>query len=129
MQAAVLLAGGGYRRALTALQLLTSVVSGMEGPESEDVRENRQQIALCHAALGELEQALDAYRALLPGSKNGKALALRQKIADLLLALHRVREAAEVLRGLLHKLDPTSPEARRVRELLTRIELTGGTGR
>lgn len=128
VHAAVLLAGGDYRRALSALRLLASVVSGVEGPESEDMREYRQQIALCHAVLGEHEQALDAYRALLPGAGHEEALALQQKIADLLLALHRVREAAEVLRGLLHHLDPVSPEAQRVRELLTRIELTGGTG-
>jgi hypothetical protein len=92
------------------------------------MREYRQQIALCHAVLGEHEQALDAYRALLPGAEHEEALMLQQKIADLLLALHRVREAAEVLRGLLHDLAPVSPEARRVHDLLTRIQITGGTG-
>jgi serine/threonine protein kinase len=128
VHAAVLLAGGNYRRALTALQQLASAVSRAEGLDSEDMREYRQQIALCHAVLGEHEQALDVYRALLPGARHEKALVLQQKIADLLLALHRVREAAEVLRGLLHDLAPDSPEARRVHDLLTRIQITGGTG-
>ncbi|MFD9162559.1 protein kinase [Streptomyces sp. NPDC059558] len=127
VHAAVMLAGGNYRRALTALQQLASAVSGVTGPESKDIREYRQQIALCHAVLGEHEQALDAYRALLPGAEQKEALVLRQKIADLLLALHRVREAAEVLLGLLHDLAPASPEARRVHDLLMRIQITGGT--
>ncbi|MGW2294843.1 serine/threonine-protein kinase [Streptomyces violaceorubidus] len=126
--AAVLLAGGDYRRALAAFQLLAAAAGRTEGPDSEDMREYRQQIALCHAMLGEHEHALDAYRALLPGAAREEALALQEKIAALLLTLHRVREAARVLRGLLRDLDPASPEAGRVRELLTRIELTGGTG-
>lgn len=126
VHAAVLLAGGDYRRALAALQALVAAASQVGGPECEDIREYRQQIALCHAVLGEHEQALGTYRALLPGAEREEALGLQQKIADLLLALRRLREAIEVLRGLLNALDPASSQARHVRELLNRIELTGG---
>ncbi|SFC82408.1 serine/threonine-protein kinase [Streptomyces aidingensis] len=136
--AAALVLGRDYRRGLVAFQALIASWSRIDGPESERAVEYRQQAAVCLAALGETEDALAEYRALLslaeqrgrtPGG--GSVGELRRRIGDLLLAAHRIREAAHVFRALLAELTadhgPEHPEAREIRDLLTRIEFTGGT--
>ncbi|MFF9732656.1 protein kinase [Streptomyces albidoflavus] len=120
--AGVLLAGEDFRRALGAFRHLAA-----EATDGRDVREYRWHIALCLATLGEHEQALQEYRSLLPDAPHAEAVTLRQKIADLLLALHRASKAADLLRSLVSELPPEHPAAVRSRELLNRIQLAGGT--
>ncbi|MFE6600335.1 protein kinase [Streptomyces albidoflavus] len=120
--AGVLLAGEDFRRALGAFRHLAA-----EATDGSDVREYRWHIALCLATLGEHEQALQEYRSLLPDAPHAEAVTLRQKIADLLLALHRASKAADLLRSLVSELPPEHPAAVRSRELLNRIQLAEGT--
>ncbi|MVO90776.1 protein kinase [Streptomyces sp. p1417] len=121
IHAGVLLAGEDFRRALGAFKYLAA-----EAKNGRDLREYRQHIALCLATLGEHEQALEEYRSLLPEAPDTETIVLRQKIADLLLALHRADEAADLLRSLVSELPPEHPSAVRSRELLKRIQLAGG---
>ncbi|MGW7693479.1 serine/threonine-protein kinase [Streptomyces sp. GMR22] len=121
IHAGVLLAGEDFRRALGAFRHLAA-----EATDGSDLREYRQHIALCLATLGEHEQALEEYRSLLPDAPHAEVVTLRQKIADLLLALHRASEAADLLRSLVSELPPEHPAAVRSRELLNRIRLAGG---
>ncbi|MFJ4552055.1 protein kinase [Streptomyces sp. NPDC088817] len=122
IHAGVLLAGEDFRRALGAFRHLAA-----EAKDGSELREYRQHIALCLAALGEHEQALKEYRSLLRDAPDSEAVTLRQKIADLLLALHRAGEAADLLRSLVREFPPEHPAAVRSRELLDRIQFAGGS--
>ncbi|MGI5523186.1 protein kinase domain-containing protein [Micromonospora sp. CA-259024] len=137
IQAAALFLGGDFRRALDAFDALAAAYARVVGDHDERVLECRKQAAYCHAELGDNEAALAGFRALLRDVRrdcNGRspeALELRHQIGIMLLAEHRLREAAEVLRSLHQDLlsvrGPDDPDAQEVRDLLTRIEWTDDT--
>ncbi len=135
--AATLFLGGDFRRALVAFDELAAVYARVVGASDQRVLDCRKQAAYCHAALGDTEAALATFQALLEDVRRDRddrhpdALELRQQIGILLLAANRLRDAAWILRPL--KLDlvaargPNDPATQEVRDLLARIQLTGGT--
>jgi serine/threonine protein kinase len=135
--AAVLFLGGDYRRALAAFDALTAAYTRVVGPRHQRVLECRKQAAYCHAELGDTETALAGFRAVLSDlggdQRTTEVLELRMQIGILLLTAQRLREAANVLRPLEHDFaavrPPGDPDLQEVRDLLTRIRLTGGTSR
>lgn len=137
--AAALFLGSDYRRALEAFEALAAEYSRTVGPRDERVLQCRKQAAYCHVELGDSEAALVGFRGLLEelrrsGDDRGlEALELRHQIGILLLSAHRLREAVEVLRPLERDLvaerGPDDADVQEIRDLLTRIRLTGGTWR
>jgi tetratricopeptide (TPR) repeat protein len=137
--AAALFLGGDFRRALAAFDELAAAYTSVAGPRDDRVLECRKQAAYCHAELGDTEAALAGFQALLDhvrtdrDDRSPEALELRHQIGILLLAAHRLREAAQVLRPLHQDLltvrGVEDPDVQEVRDLLTRIQLTGGTWR
>lgn len=65
------------------------------------------------------------------GNRHAEALEVRRQIGILLLAAHRRREAAEVLRAvrddLFRERGADDPDVREVANLLARIRLTTGS--
>lgn len=137
--AVALFLGGDFRRALAAFDELAAAYASVASPHDERVLECRKQAAYCHAELGDTEAALAGFQALLNhvqlarDDRSPEALELRHQIGILLLAAHRLREAAQVLRPLHQDLLAVrgieDPDVQEVRDLLTRIQLTGGTWR
>ncbi|MFJ4681574.1 protein kinase [Kitasatospora sp. NPDC088783] len=122
---------GHMARALPACEALAAELAN-SGPENADrAREMRVQAALCRAALGEHDSALEALReeldplVSLRPERDPEVLALRQHIGLLLSALDRIEEATEALAGvygdLVEVFGPTSEQAVLVRDALIGI--------
>jgi hypothetical protein len=139
MYAATLFLGGDFRQALAAVDELAVLYTRAVGARDTRVLDCRRQAAYCHTELGDIKAALAAFQALLDNvrrdgdDRNPDALELRHQIGILLLAANRLREAAQVLRPLQQDLvvarGPDDPDTQEVRDVLTRIQLTGGTWR
>jgi tetratricopeptide (TPR) repeat protein len=132
VRAAALFLGGDFRQALSAFQDLARAYARTAGPRDERVIECRRQAAYCHAELGDNEAALGELIALLDlarlgtgGDRGEEALELRHRIGIVLLAAHRLGEAAGVL-GALHEdlvaaRGPDDASTQDVRDLLARL--------
>lgn len=130
--AAALFLGGDFRRALAAFDRLAVVYAKVAGSRDPRILECRKQSAYCHAELGDTEAALAGFQALLDlVQSDAEVLELRRQIGILLLAAHRLREATQVLRALYHDLVAVrgldDHDVLETRDLLTRLQLTGGT--
>lgn len=136
-RAAALFLGGSYRQALVAFEGLADSHALLAGHRDRQVMDYRKQAAYCHVELGDTEAALAGFRALLHDiqrdgrSHTAEALELQLQVGILLLAAHRLRDAATILgpleRDLLAQRGPNDSTVQEVRDLLTRIRLTDGS--
>ena len=109
--AATLMDDGQYRRALPELQLLAAEFGKEPGPGA--ARQSLQfhyEAAQCLEQLGEVAQALEEYRALLPYFERypddpSRPLEIRRSIGQLLLAQGEHGAAQEILSRLLYDAD------------------------
>ncbi|MFH8346271.1 protein kinase [Streptomyces sp. NPDC018045] len=106
--AATLMDDGQYRRALPELRALAEDFARDTGPGSaRQALQFHYEAAQCLEQLGEVTQALDEYRALLPHFERYpddpvRPLEIRRSIGHLLLALGERGAAQEALSRLLH---------------------------
>ncbi|MFD3511785.1 protein kinase [Streptomyces sp. NPDC058657] len=136
--AATLLDDGQYRRALPELRRLADERAAESGPADPQALQFRYDAAQCLEQLGEPAAALAEYRALQPYYENGyvtgndptRALELRLRSAQLLLALGDHAEAGRQLQALLYDAERVyggyHPLVAEVRRALERQHRLGG---
>ncbi|HEX5402061.1 MAG TPA: serine/threonine-protein kinase [Pseudonocardiaceae bacterium] len=129
--AGTLVLGGDYRRALPEYQRLARELAALRGEEDEEVLGCRTQIALCHAELGELTDAVREFRVILDvqrrvhGPSHTEVFELRRQIGLLLASSGDVSSATRELHNLLvdeeRELGPEHPDVRNLRAVLRRL--------
>jgi hypothetical protein len=129
--AGTLVLGGDYRRALPEYQRLGRELAALRGEENEEVLGCRTQIALCHAELGELTDAVREFRVILDvrrrvhGPNHAEVFELRRQIGLLLASSGDVSSATRELHDLLvdeeRELGPEHPDVRNLRAVLRRL--------
>ncbi|WP_280502818.1 serine/threonine-protein kinase [Nocardia farcinica] len=128
---------GDYRRAHAELRALAEAYRRVEGRYSESAWEVRAFAARCQMQLGEIDEGLDALRALLDevvtydGDSCPLALELRRDLGELLLGVGDLDGAAELLETLAADLEvlrlPDDPLALEVADQLAQLrELRDG---
>jgi len=133
-RAAVLMAGGDYRRALPEFDALAAVYARTTGPSSHEALECRRHAAGCRANLGEAATALREFQDVLElvssadGDASETALDLRRNIG-VLLYTEGDRATAEGVLDALHEdmcvvFGEDHEETREIADLLTRLRGT-----
>ncbi|MHB9859333.1 serine/threonine-protein kinase [Streptomyces sp. YIM S03343] len=137
-RAAILMAGGDFRRALPEFDELAAVYARMAGPAGESALECRRHAAHCRANLGQATAALREFQDVLEvvsdadGDASETALDLRRSIGILLFSEGRRTEAEGVL-DALHEdmcvlLGEDHEETREIADLLARLRGPEGPG-
>ncbi|MGP3953892.1 hypothetical protein [Streptomyces sp. 7N604] len=135
-RAAVLMAGGDFRRALPEFDALAAAYARTAGPSGRDALECRRHAAHCRANLGQATAALREFQDILEivsdadGDASETALDLRRSIGILLFSEGRRTEAEEVL-DALHEdmcvvLGEDHEETREIADLLARLRRPEG---
>ncbi|MFD8550488.1 protein kinase [Streptomyces fradiae] len=138
-RAAILMAGGDFRRALPEFDALAAVYARTGGPADGSALECRRRAAHCRANLGQATAALREFREVLEivsemdGDASETALDLRRSIGVLLFSEGRRTEAEGVL-DALHEdmcvlLGEDDEETREIAGLLARLRGPGEPGR
>ncbi|MFJ9625526.1 protein kinase [Streptomyces sp. NPDC101181] len=130
--AATLMDDGQYRRALPELRRLAEDRAAEAGPADAQALQFRYDAAQCLEQLGEAVAALGEYRAVLPYYENaygavtsdpGRALDIRYRIGQLLLAIGDHTAGRSQLQGLLYDAErsygPHHPLPMDLRRLLS----------
>ncbi|MQY16219.1 Serine/threonine-protein kinase PknD [Streptomyces sp. RB5] len=130
--AATLMDDGQYRRALPVLRLLAEERLAEAGdPGDAQAVQHRYEAALCLEQLGEAPEALAEYRSLLPhlARDPARSYEIRQRVAQLLIALGDPAGAQAELGSLLHEVQslygPHHPVAEGVRRTLANLASFG----
>lgn len=135
-RAAILMAGGDYRRALPEFDTLAAIYARTAGPADENTLECRRHAAHCRANLGQATIALREFQQVLEvvseaaGDASETALDLRRSIGVLLFSDGRRAEAEGVL-DALHEdmcllLGEEDEETREITDLLARLRSPEG---
>lgn len=130
-RAAILMAGGDYRRALPEFDTLAAIYARTAGPADETTLECRRHAAHCRANLGQATIALREFQEVLEvvsdaaGDASETSLDLRRSIGVLLFSDGRRTEAEGVLDALHEDMcvlvGEEDEETREIADLLARL--------
>lgn len=123
-----LLLGGDYARALAEYERLVSEIGPERALDDVDVLDWKIQIATCHAALGNAQDALQYLEPVLEtkrrqlGHTDDEVVELRRQVAMLHASAGDTARAREEVRALLADLDPSHPASSELGQVLIKLK-------